>query len=145
MYSTIRPTSVTADAVDKSSPSFSNPAVALCSKAWRKTFRDQVGADVNEVSAARRAAEAYRVAMPALSTRESCRDFIACVAQGILLGAIPEKDGGKLLYAAQVALAAANSDQKFADALASREDASELADSPARSGRKSQVKRRLTR
>ena len=96
----------------------------------------------SELAAAFRAGEAYRAAMPPLSTRDSCRDFIACVAQGILLGAVSEKDGGKLLYAAQVALAAAKSDQKFADALASRPDASDLADSAARRGRKSQDKRR---
>ena len=138
----VRATKVTADAVDKSNPSFSNPAVAHCTKAWKKTFRAETDAGLNEVSAAYRAAEAYRAAMPALSTRESCRDFIACVAQGILLGAIAEKHGGKLLYAAQVALAAANSDQKLADALASRPDAPDLADSAVRRGRKSQDKRR---
>lgn len=54
--------------------------------------------------------------MPPLSTRDSCRDFIACIAQGMLLGAIPEKEGGKLLYAAQVALAAANVERNLPDA-----------------------------
>ena len=50
--------------------------------------------------------------MPPLSTRDGCLDFIACVAQGILLGAICEKDSSKLLYAAQVALTASNNEQK---------------------------------
>jgi len=136
------PTRVTADAVDKTNPSFSNPAVAHCSKAWKKTFRAAVSAGKSELGAAIKAGEAYRAAMPALSTRDSCRDFIACVAHGILLDAISEKDGGKLLYAAQVALAAANSDQKSADALASRTDASDLADSAPRRGRASVGKRR---
>jgi hypothetical protein len=135
-------TSVTADAVDKSNPSFANPAVAHCCKAWKKAFRAAVDAGKSELAASFQAAEAYRAAMPPLSTRDSCRDFIACVAQGILLGAVSEKDGGKLLYAAQVALAAANSDQKFADALASRPDASELSDPAARRSRKSRDKRR---
>jgi hypothetical protein len=52
-----------------------------------------------------KAGEAYRALLPPLTTRENCRDFIACVAQGILLGAIADKNSGKLLYAAQVALA----------------------------------------
>jgi hypothetical protein len=138
----VRATKVTADAVDKSNPSFSNPAVAHCTKAWKKTFRAETGAGLNEVSAAYRAAEAYRAAMPALSTRESCRDFIACVAQGILLGAIAEKHGGKLLYAAQVALAAANSDQKIADARGSRPDTSDLTEPVARRSRKLEEKPR---
>jgi hypothetical protein len=73
--------------------------------------------------------------MPPLSTRASCRDFIACVAQGILLGAISEKDGGKLLYAAQVALAAANVERNLPDA-------SGLTDSTAKRTRKSEDKKK---
>jgi len=142
MNSYEHPTSVTADAVDKSNPSFANPAVAHCCKAWKKAFRASVDAGKSELTASFQAGEAYRAAMPPLSTRDSCRDFIACVAQGILLGAVSEKDGGKLLYAAQVALAAANSDQKFADALASRPDASDPFDSAAKRSRKSEGKRR---
>ena len=77
--------------------------------------------------------------MPPLSTRDCCRDFIACVAQGILLGAVSEKDGGKLLYAAQVALAAAKSDQNPQDSPAPYAN---LSDSAARRTRKSQDKRK---
>ena len=132
-------TSVTADAVEKSNPSFANPAVAHCCKAWKKVFRAAVDAGKSELAAAFRAGEAYRAAMPPLSTRDSCRDFIACVAQGILLGAVSEKDGGKLLYAAQVALAAAKSDQNPQDSPAPYAN---LSDSAARRTRKSQDKRK---
>jgi|GEM_PF-3583067 len=104
------PTSATARTVDKSNPSFSNPAVAHCFKAWKKAFRAQINADEGEFTAFLRAGETYRAAMPPLSTTDGCLDFIACVAQGILLGAISEKDSGKLLYAAQVALAATNNE-----------------------------------
>jgi hypothetical protein len=131
-------TSATADAVDKSNPSFANLAVAHCCKAWKKTFRESFAAEGLEVRAASRAAEAYRAAMPPLSTRDSCRDFIACVAQGMLLGAIPEKDGGKLLYAAQVALAAANVERNLPDA-------SDLSDSAPRRSRKPEDKRSSNR
>jgi len=142
MNSYEHPTSVTADAVDKSNPSFANPAVAHCCKAWKKVFRAAVDAGKSELTASFQAGEAYRAAMPPLSTRDSCRDFIACVAQGILLGAVSEKDGGKLLYAAQVALAAANADRNSPDASATRPDASDLSDSAAKRSRKSEGKRR---
>jgi hypothetical protein len=105
------PTSVTAYAADKSSLSFSNPAVAHCCKAWKKAFRASINSGEDEYDAFLKAAETYRASMPPLSTTDGCLDFIACVAQGILLGAICEKDSGKLLYAAQVALAASNNEQ----------------------------------
>ncbi len=128
-------TRITADAVDKSSPSFANLAVAHCCKAWKKAFRESEAAGESDVRSNSKAAEAYRAAMPPLSTRDSCRDFIACVAQGMLLGAIPEKDGGKILYAAQVALAAANVERNLPDA-------SDPSDSAPRRSRKPDDKRR---
>ncbi len=134
----IYPTGVTADAVDKSNPSFANLAVAHCCKAWKRTFRETFAAEESEPRAASEAAEAYRAAMPPLSTRNSCRDFIACVAQGMLLGAIPEKEGGKLLYAAQVALAAANVERNSPDT-------PDLSDPTPRHSRKPEDKRRANR
>jgi hypothetical protein len=50
--------------------------------------------------------------MPPLSNRESIRDFIACAAHGILIGAITPQLSGQLLYAAQVALGALKREQK---------------------------------
>ena len=41
--------------------------------------------------------------MPDLSGYQDIRDFIACVAHGMLIGAIDAIEGPKLLYAAQVA------------------------------------------
>jgi hypothetical protein len=41
--------------------------------------------------------------MPPLSGPENIRDFIACVAHAMLIGAILGPDGARLLYAAQVA------------------------------------------
>ena len=57
-------------------------------------------------SAGSRAGSAYRNAMPPLDGHNNIRDFIACVAQGVLLGAIEYRQSSKLLYAAQVALSA---------------------------------------
>jgi hypothetical protein len=43
--------------------------------------------------------------MPSLIGAQNIRDFVACVAHGMLLEAIEDRSGGKLLYAAQVAFA----------------------------------------
>ncbi len=119
--------------VDKSNPSFANPAVARCCKAWKKVYRAAIEETHYEIGAAKRAGEAYRAVMPLLTSRENCRDFIACVAQGILLGAIPEKNGGKLLYAVQVALAMVNAEPNSPAASASRGN---LTDSLAKRGKR---------
>jgi hypothetical protein len=55
-------------------------------------------------NASKSAGLAYRRAMPPLSGQQSISDFIACVAHGMLIGAIGGNNGTKLLYAAQVAL-----------------------------------------
>ena len=95
------PTGITLDALSKPSPAVQNPAVARCCKAWRRVYRAQAD---DKYYAPKWAAEAYRAAMPPLTSPQNCRDFIACVAQGMLIGAIDEKDGGKLLYAVQIAV-----------------------------------------
>jgi hypothetical protein len=80
-----------------------NPAIARCRQAYRqaaKAAREQRKYDFEIKSAAE---EAYRNAMPPLSGIENIRDFIACVAQGMLNGSISGPEGARLLYAAQVA------------------------------------------
>jgi hypothetical protein len=52
------------------------------------------------------ACEAYRNALPVLSSRQNILAFMACVAEGVLTEAIPDKTGSKLIYAAQAALGA---------------------------------------
>ncbi len=104
------PTSVTFDEVAKPTPSFANAAVAHCCKAWKKAFRAAINDDLPDYKAAVKAGETYRATMPPLSTSDGCLDFIACVAQGILLGAISESESSKLLYAAQVALTASRNE-----------------------------------
>jgi hypothetical protein len=89
--------------------STSKTAIRRCCKAWQNTF-DAFMAEPgpgrrSEAVAASWAGLAYCKAMPLLDGTSGIRDFIACVAHGILIGAIPEKRSGKLLYAAQVALA----------------------------------------
>jgi hypothetical protein len=88
----------------KSSPACANLAVAHCCDAWELAFEAAFAHNDNEYAARSIGGEAYRNAMPALTGFQSICDFIACVTHGILIGAIPDKSGSKLLYAAQVAL-----------------------------------------
>jgi hypothetical protein len=83
-------------------------AVALCRDAWQQAYdayMQRKGRRApNEYEAQKEAAAAYRAAMPQCATWAGIRNFIACVAYGVLIEAIPEQRTGQLLYAAQVAL-----------------------------------------
>ena len=85
------------------------PAVRNCGAAYRRAFNAYMetsdGDDFDKKKAAGVGGLAYREAMPLLSSFEGIRDFIACTAHGILMGAIPQEQSGRVLYAAQVALA----------------------------------------
>lgn len=98
--------------VDRANPALANTAVARCCKAWKRAYRASIAENDFEKWASNKAGEAYRAALPPLTTRENCGDFNACVAYGILIGAISEKHSGKLLYAVQMALAIANLTEK---------------------------------
>jgi hypothetical protein len=50
--------------------------------------------------------------MPPLSGYQSICDFIACVAHGMVIGAIGDTNGARLLHAAQVALTALRNQPK---------------------------------
>jgi hypothetical protein len=84
-------------------PAHSNPAVARCCSAWDRTYQQARAKGKGELFAAMDAAQAYRQNLPALDSVDAVRDFIACVAQGMLLGAITGPDGARFLYAAQIA------------------------------------------
>jgi hypothetical protein len=93
-------------------PSVPNPAVIRCSQAMEQAFRDirsrfAEGGDESEDECQNRAAvaaqRAYCQAMPSLSGAENIRNFIACVANGMLLEVFTGAESTRLLYAAQVA------------------------------------------
>lgn len=71
-------------------------------------YRDSNGgsAKVSEYLCKMAAVEAYRDSLPVLSSRQDILNFIACVAEGVLLEAIPENTSSKLIYAAYAALRA---------------------------------------
>jgi len=88
---------------DDSSPACGNSAVSHCCDGWELAFQEEMAKGEDDVIAAIEADEAYRGTLPPLAGHENICDFIACVAHGMLIGAISESCGTKLLYAAQVA------------------------------------------
>ena len=88
---------------DKSSPARQIPAVSHCCEAWETAFQASYPHDKNPYKASREAAQAYRNAMPPLFGYQNICDFIACAAYGLVIGAIEDATGSKLLYAAQIA------------------------------------------
>ncbi len=88
---------------DKSSPARQIPAVAHCCEAWETAFQASYSHDKNQFNAHDEAAQAYRNAMPPLFGYQNICDFIACAAHGLVIGAIEDATGSKLLYAAQIA------------------------------------------
>ena len=57
---------------------------------------------------------AFRLAMPPMTSLESIRVFVDCVAHGICIGALDGKQASSLLYAAQVALGTCRDQKKTA-------------------------------
>lgn len=91
-------------------------AVRRCTAAWKRAYdaymENSKGSGMDQVFAAHKAGPAYRRALPPLAGYENIRDFIACVAHGILIDAIPQNRASQLLYAAQIALATLNCEPK---------------------------------
>jgi hypothetical protein len=87
-------------------------AIAHCREAWQLAFDDYMQKNARKDGclahsrASNQAGLAYRNVMPPLVGYGNIRDFIACLACGILIGAITADSSGQLLYAAQIALSA---------------------------------------
>jgi hypothetical protein len=89
---------------EESNPTPENTAIAHCYGIWLRVYKAEMAKGEHWMPAARSAGQAYRKAMPTLTGQENIENFIACVAHGMLIGAIEGNDATKLLYAAQVAL-----------------------------------------
>ena len=76
--------------------------------AWKRAYKIAEKAGRSDVYNSRESGISYRHALPPLTGEDNIRDFIACVAQGMLIGAIDGPDGARLLYAAQVAFTTLN-------------------------------------
>ncbi len=84
-------------------PEFQSPAVARCCKAWNRAFKAHTDAGTQPVWIPVRANEAYRSAMPPLSSPQNLSDFVACVAYGVAVRTILPFQAASLLDAARVA------------------------------------------
>lgn len=93
-----------------------NEALERCVNAWRRNFelasinpRDEnlhrTGGAEENLFAIEQGAEAYRNAMPLLAGYENIRDFIACVAYGMLKNIFCPEESRDLLAAAKIAMA----------------------------------------
>src|SRR5215472_15217672 len=85
-------------------------AVTKCHQAWTRQIEaqnkkeNQHNTDIHQGPYCKQfAGQAYRNALPHLSSPQNIDAFIACVTHGMAIGAIADKLGTKLLYAAQVA------------------------------------------
>ena len=97
--------STSLDSIPTPRPSTPKAANRRCCAAWQRSFDAYMASakcikESNKTFAAIQAGEAYRNAMPLLAGYEGVRDFVACMAHGILIGAIEEDISGRLLYAA---------------------------------------------
>lgn len=90
----------------ENSPALQNPAVAYCCQVWDSTCRQALQQGRNLVFARVEAHKAYQKSLPPLTGDENIRNFIACVAHGILIGAILSRDGARLIAAARAAQSA---------------------------------------
>jgi hypothetical protein len=84
-------------------PALANPSIARCCEAKTAAHRAAAAKRQSDYQCAVAAREAYRKAMPPLTGPDNIRDFIACVAHGMLIGVLTTSDSTRLLYAAQVA------------------------------------------
>ena len=99
-------------------PRHTQAAAKRCISAWRRAYKNcidngPVKTAVSDYFPALDAGEAFRDAMPLLSTHENIQDFIACTDLGVLNNSIPPQQSGAFLYAAQVALCALNSSPRW--------------------------------
>jgi hypothetical protein len=97
-------------------PRQTRAAIKRCCAAWQRAYDEYLKnpecEEGDEVFATHDANSAYCEAMPTLGDYQKIRDFIACAAHGILVDAIPQNRANQILYAAQVALAALQSEPK---------------------------------
>jgi len=84
-------------------PELEETAIGRCCEAWSRAYENAVAEGRGEVSCAVRANEAYRIAMPPLTSPENIRTFVACVTHGLLMGTIIDMAAARLFQAAQVA------------------------------------------
>lgn len=81
----------------------SNSAIARCADAYQQARKAALARNKGRLSAHEAGVEAYKRAFPPLRGSENIRDFVACVARGILLGIFDDRVASRLLAAARTA------------------------------------------
>lgn len=94
-------------------PTSLHPAVLSCWTAYEQAYAVERGKGLSPDTAFQYGAMAYRSAIPSICDRTSLQEFVACVTHGMVIRVIPNDDGGKLLYAAQVAAGFLRQEQKM--------------------------------
>lgn len=98
-----------------SGPAAANPAVAHCSRIYVSALESAVQRGKPRFAAESEARQNFRNALPPLTGAQNIRDFIACIAQGMLIGAIFSSEATRFLYAAQVAYSAIDTRPRHAN------------------------------
>ncbi len=83
-----------------------NVAVIRACGAAHRAFLAAIAGGKPDEAAWSEGAAAFRRALPPLDTEENIRNFISCVAHGMLIRIIDSAEAPRLLYAAQCAVAA---------------------------------------
>lgn len=81
----------------------SNSAIARCADAYQQARKASLAKNTSRFSAHEAGVEAYKRAFPPLRGSENIRDFVACVARGILLRIFDDRVASRLLAAARTA------------------------------------------
>jgi len=87
-------------------PHTRNQAIQRCCDARDRSLEESFEQGLSSSQTKERAEKAYRDALPDLTGYENIRDFIACIAHGVLTGDIHPIEGPRHFYAAQVAISA---------------------------------------
>jgi hypothetical protein len=88
---------------ENATPEGENSSLNYCIDAYMRAYKRAKRQGKGQSSALESADRAFRLAIPLLTGNENLRDFVVCVAHGMLLESISGPAGARLLYAAQVA------------------------------------------
>ena len=121
-------------------PVFCSPAVTRCCEAWKIVYQAERAKGTPGVSCYLRANEAYRYAMPPLTSAKNIRDYIACVAHGMMARTIDMIVAPKLIAIAKVAVWAQRRAPK--EKLARSEEPANTKKTRAQSGSRKQKQRK---
>ena len=83
-----------------------NPVVQRCCEARNRVLADCKGLAISDYTASCMGSEAFVAAMPDLTTIQEIKDYAACIAHGVVIGAVDGKQAPKLLSAAKLVLSA---------------------------------------